>query len=160
MRTNNATRRLAAALGLPLLLVVFGCDSVEPPRADPAGDLTENFQIDCSRSQTSGTMVFSASGAIADEGTVDGELAPWATNGLGPARWSGIRTFHGMYGDIQVFVVAENSQPDAAIARGDFQILQGTAKYTDLVGEGEFEIALNGDGQMGEYFAGALASDR
>lgn len=160
MKTKDALRGLAAALVLPLLLGTFGCDSDPGGKEYPPADQDEQFQIDCSLSPTTSEMVFAASGAIMDEGTVVGEPTPWSINGEGPERWSGIRTFRGQLGNIEVFVVAENSQPDAAIARGDFQVLRGTAQYTDLVADGEFEVTLDGDGRMGESFKGVLTNDR
>lgn len=151
MKSRNALHRLAIAIILPLLTVA-GCDSYGVPPGDSEESGTP-FRIDCNWSDHAATTVFAASGAIQDDGTVTGDPVPALTNG---DSWAGVRTFHGKSGDLKVYIEAGQADDEAAIAKGDFVIVEGTDQYVGYLADGDFSLVLDGNGRRAEVFEGML----
>ena len=153
--SSNRGRFLVAVLMLPLLILVVGCDT-----GGGLGDetlLEEDFRIDCFRPEGATKMVFEATGAIEDEGFIEGEPLPVAQ---GVGIWQGTRTLEGRDGVVVLNVGATiRSDGSAHMADGQFIIVEGSGAYRGLEGRGEFSVML--DEQLGlmEIFEGSLGDN-
>lgn len=121
---------------------------IHPPEA-PA------FRIDCITSRFGTQPVFTASGALNDEGTLEGAALP---AGEGWSAWIGHRRLRGRKGLLFLLVDMRFEGRGTTVARGTFEILDGTEAYVGLEGYGTFQATVGESGAVREMFQGCLGA--
>ena len=151
MKTNRVYRLAAVLL---LLLLVAGCDTVDS--STPLQPPPQPFRIDCFVPEGATAMVFEATGAIEDKGSIEGY--PVHVNWRQAATVSLIlhRNLKGEKGFLALQVEASSSGYGSVLAEGTFMILAGDGVYAHLQGQGTFVVSLNNRGEEVEIFEGLL----
>ena len=153
MKTKSA-RYLS--MTLVLLFLVVGCDTgggmtmVDWPQA-------EAYRIDCFVPDGASQMAFEATGAIKDEGTIEGEALPLDE---GVDTWRSYRVLHGEQGDIVLYVTADLAPGGLYEATGTFEIMDGYGAYENLQGQGDFKARLDEALGLVEIFEGHFNGDQ
>jgi hypothetical protein len=132
--------------------LVSGCDSVDSDGPELEAQPESSFRIDCYQPEDSRQVAFTASGAIEDSGTVEGDPVPASAESR--QTWSGVRTFHGREGDFALYVLTYWANEDTGLIEGEFVMVGGTKRYENLGGGGHFEVILDDSGTMAEVFEG------
>lgn len=146
MKTTLFARHPIALLAIlvAVLLTVVGCDPPIDPGYHGEVDLTVDV-MDNGQQMT----VFTAHGAIMDEGLVEG-VVPDAANGM----WSGYRVLQGGKGEVYLDVDAVANPGNGNLAEGTFTIRSGTGTYEGIEGSGKYTAFKDPNGRLIESFCG------
>lgn len=151
MKTKRAYR-LMTALVLPLLFLAVGCDS-GGGLVDDVNPEAEWFRVDCFTPVSTTQMVFEATGAVTDEGILEGDPLP---ENAGSDTWSRYRMLHGKKGVIVLRLDAHSVAYGARVAEGTFTILEGSDAYAGLQGQGDFHATFSEEVGLVEIFEGLV----
>lgn len=144
--------RVFALLLVPLLLT--SCDSAGEFTTQEGDDNVVSYKVDCYMPEGADQPAFLATGAIQDNGFVEGPPLPWNPEYEDPQMWSGNRTLIGAKGEIRMFVDAERVSLGSLVARGTYFVLDGSGSYADFSGAGEFAVSVDPKGELVETFRG------
>jgi hypothetical protein len=97
--------------------------------------------------------VFTATGALDDEGTLEGAPLPVSE---GRTAWIGHRRLRGRKGLLFLLVDARFVRHGSTVARGTFEIVDGTEAYAGLQGCGAYRATVDRKGDLVETFRGHL----
>ena len=136
---------------LVLLLLLAGCYREGIP-TEP--EVEGAYRIESFISVGAKTAVFKTTGAIDDEGTVEGEPLP-VDEEIG-TRVVRYRMFDSAIGYIAVRVEAHYVKNGVHIVEGAFSVLGSTGVYTNVQKQGAFHALLDGKDDPVEYFSGLL----
>jgi hypothetical protein len=134
------------------LLLFAGCDNMgtRPAIEEPEGA----FQIVCFELGITNTGLFETTGAIVDEGTVEGDPLPEdVAAGTRVVRY---RTFNSEKGYLAVRIEARFVTDDTRTVEGSYTVLERTGIYTRVQEEGRYHVLLDARGDPVEYFSGEI----
>lgn len=111
------------------------------------------ISIRCSVPEGAIQVTFQATGLIEDEGHVEG--TPLSVD-EGRSTWIGYRMLRGRKGLLFLLVETRIVRRQREIARGSFEIVDGTGAYAGLRGAGSFKASAEAGGSLVEVFEGRL----
>jgi hypothetical protein len=128
----------------------FNQGSATEPLRNPG----RTFRIACFVPEGAAEPVFSATGSVEDEGSVEGTPLPVNED---RSAWIGYRMLRGRKGLLFLLVETRFVRVGSTIARGTFEVTDGTEAYAGLRGAGDFCAAFDAEGHLVEVFSGRLS---